>query len=315
MFRHLISYAVNALFLLPLLPYSPIMSADSTVNKPFILAHRGGSGLWIQNSRFAVEQTVELYKQNPQKLHGIEVDIVLTKDNIPVIAHDPWVHTRLCHPLGGSTQPLERMLIKDLYFEELQQRFICGGKPDEDFPDAKTRAESILGFEEFLSLVAETPDLIIYLDSKLQAPITQPAEDYAKAIFHFWESTDIRNPLYIEAPDKASLAMYQQYANTPFTAVLSSPPFFADSHWWLTGFTALLNDFIFAESPLRQAQAAKADAVAVPFRVLNTRSQAYLQQANKQVIVFTLNDHKTIQQACNMAVDIIITDFPNVEMC
>lgn len=50
--------------------------------KTLNIAHRGASGLYPENTMLAFEKAVEL------KCHGIETDIQLTKDNVPVIFHD-----------------------------------------------------------------------------------------------------------------------------------------------------------------------------------------------------------------------------------
>ena len=94
-------------------------------HSPLIIAHRAGGGQWPQNSRTAVMNSIaRAGAQDPAKrYHGIEIDIVLTKDGHPVLSHDPWVHETLCQTAAGD--PIgERILIRDLTLAELQSQFL-----------------------------------------------------------------------------------------------------------------------------------------------------------------------------------------------
>ncbi len=75
--------------------------AMNSISKPVLFAHRAGSGLWPQNSRHAVTQFLETIA--PASNAGLELDIVLTKDMSPVLAHDPWIHKTLCTTVAGES--------------------------------------------------------------------------------------------------------------------------------------------------------------------------------------------------------------------
>ncbi|MDH3829755.1 MAG: glycerophosphodiester phosphodiesterase family protein, partial [Desulfobacterales bacterium] len=82
-------------------------------------------------------------KDPAQRYHGIEIDIVLTKDGPPVLSHDPWVHTTLCQTVSG--EPIgDRTLIRDLTLAELQSQYICGGIADKDFSQVVPKGEKIM---------------------------------------------------------------------------------------------------------------------------------------------------------------------------
>jgi glycerophosphoryl diester phosphodiesterase len=278
-----------------------------------VFAHRASSGLWIQNSRNAVENTVQLYSNNKGMLQGIEVDIVLTKDNVPVLAHDPWVHKSLC--ARTDKNPLKEELIKNILWEDLQRDYRCGAVVDKDFPNAKTKSETILGFDEFISIVKTTPSLIVYLDIKLQEPLTASAKDYANAIFERWDAAALANPLYVEGPNAGAISTYQQYAQNPFTAVLSFPPFYAKENVKVKGAVAALSALFNPSSGLQEVIKGNAQAIAVHTAVNNPTMQRKLQQAKKEVVVFTPNNRKDISKACKRGVDIVITDYPNFATC
>ncbi|HLC40667.1 MAG TPA: glycerophosphodiester phosphodiesterase family protein [Methylomirabilota bacterium] len=52
---------------------------------PLIVAHRGGAGLWPENSLFAFQRAIGLH------VDFVECDVHLTKDDVPVIIHDPML--------------------------------------------------------------------------------------------------------------------------------------------------------------------------------------------------------------------------------
>jgi glycerophosphoryl diester phosphodiesterase len=303
------------LWLLSLLFSTHLYSQDSNhaPHATHIIAHRASSGLWIQNSAHAVKNTVALFTREESRFHGIEVDIVLTKDHVPVLSHEPWVHTTLCKKV--NQQPLTHTLIRDIIWHDLHNNFRCGGIKDTHFPLAATHAEPIMGFDEFLIAIKNTPTLIVYLDIKIQADLTATAQDYAAAIFSRWQRAGMTNPLYIETPTKESLTIFQQYTNINFTSVLSYPPFYTGENWWIKGAKTAVMSFIFPSRAAHTALLANAHALATPIEVLNTRMRKKLQSEQKQVVVFTPNDAATFTTACEAQVDMIITDYPTLGDC
>jgi glycerophosphoryl diester phosphodiesterase len=96
-------------------------------------------------------------KDPAKRYHGIEIDIVLTKDGHPVLSHDPWVHTTLCRTASG--EPIaDRILIRDLTLAELQSQFICGGAADKDFPQVIPKSEKIMTLDEVLAALKSAPE-------------------------------------------------------------------------------------------------------------------------------------------------------------
>ena len=195
-------------------------------NPALVIAHRAGGGQWPQNSRTAVLNCIERAQAGaPEKrIDGMEMDIALTRDGIPVLSHDPWVHTTLCTTASG--EPIrERVLIRDKTLEELQSQYLCGGVRDPHFPRVEPKAETIMTLEEVLQALKKAPQMMLYLDIKIDGDLTAGAEDYAQAIAKLWEAAGLPNRLYIEGPSAASLAAYRSAIKTDFVPVLSYPAF------------------------------------------------------------------------------------------
>lgn len=94
-----------------------------------IIAHRGSSALAPENTMAAFELAYE------QGAEGIETDVHLTKDNIPVLIHDENVK-RTTNSTG---------YIKDYTFDQLKQ-FDAGS-----WFSVKYAGSTIISLEEFLN--------------------------------------------------------------------------------------------------------------------------------------------------------------------
>jgi glycerophosphoryl diester phosphodiesterase len=101
------------------------------VLKTEIIAHRGASKLAPENTMFAFELAYILGAE------GIETDVQLTKDNIPILIHDETLK-RTTNGKG---------YVKDYTYEELKQ-LDAGSWFSSDFRSAK-----ILTLDEFLSWI------------------------------------------------------------------------------------------------------------------------------------------------------------------
>lgn len=100
------------------------------------IAHRGFSGYFPENTLLAFNKAVDI------KAHGIELDVQLTKDNIPVIIHDEEVN-RTTNSTG---------FVKDFTYKEI--RNLNAGEN-----------EKIPSLEEFLEL-AKASNIFVNLELK-----------------------------------------------------------------------------------------------------------------------------------------------------
>jgi glycerophosphoryl diester phosphodiesterase len=115
---------------------------EAPAPRPTLIAHRAGSGYWPENSRTAVLGSIQRHYP------GIEVDVTLTKDGVPVLAHDPWLSETLCTTITGAPLP-GRVLIQDLMLEELREGYRCGGVQNPDAPEAKVVADTLTNCSEW----------------------------------------------------------------------------------------------------------------------------------------------------------------------
>lgn len=128
---------IIALVVLYLLLIMPRMfnRPDRTPFEGVLYAHRG----LHNNASDAPENSMAAFQKAVEAGFGIELDVQLTKDKIPVVFHD-FTLRRVCGVDGK---------VADYTFEELQQFSLCGS------------AQKIPKFEDFLKLVDGRVPLII----------------------------------------------------------------------------------------------------------------------------------------------------------
>lgn len=278
---------------------------------PRVFLHRAGAALWPQNSLTAVRGAIAHRDADGRPVQGIEVDIALTRDGVPVLSHDPWIHETLCRRADGRRVE-QRILIHDLTWSELRLGYICGGEPDPDFPAARPVPEPIARLDDVLAALAAAPEIALYLDVKVDPPLTAPAADFAAAIFTRWREAGLDNPLYVEGPKPAAVAAWRAAAGElPATFVVSYPAFTAQNNWLLTALTHR------ARVRLSPEDAARTDAdglVSLP-EVLSWQAARHAREAGKEVVLFFRDADVDLDRYCAWPASVLIVDAPDAGRC
>ena len=184
-----------------------------------------------------------------------------------------------------------------------------------EFPLVKPKAEPIMTLDEVLQALKQAPEMMLYLDIKIDGDLTASAEDYARAIASRWEAAGLSNPLYIEGPSPESLAAYRAAFTTNFVAVLSYPAFTVTENFTWTALKARWLTKLGLRSPLEEARKAQARAVAGPTQVITRHAAAEARDNGVQVVLFTPNTPDDLAKYCKWPVDVLITDYPNLGHC
>jgi glycerophosphoryl diester phosphodiesterase len=273
----------------------------SAKRSPVFLAHGASSGNEPLNSLAAIKATLG----NPY-YDGIEVDLVLTGDGIPVLAHDPWINEDSCRRKDGA--PFEQLLIKDIAFDELTRVFECR------FLNAKNQTaageyHSLISLSEAFDFAKNHPNKILYLDLKIQEKMTQPAIEYAAEIYHQLIAAEISNPIFIEVPEPAHIHILEsQFSDYTITKVLSYPAFFAGENWNKVGAWSALKTFVFPSRPLTTVTDAGADMLMSPTVVMSYSSIKKLHRERVLFGTFLVDDEVSMMDACHHGADLIIMD-------
>ena len=96
-------------------------------------AHRAAAGYWPENSAAAVAGSVEA------GFFGLEIDLFLSQDRVPMLNHDGWLDPDHCTTVDGEALD-ERVYLVKTPAETLQSDYLCGGIADPDHPAAEVVA-------------------------------------------------------------------------------------------------------------------------------------------------------------------------------
>ncbi|MBW2623017.1 MAG: hypothetical protein JRD68_08950 [Deltaproteobacteria bacterium] len=139
-----------------------------TKNKrPLRIAHRGGSGLWPENTIEAFQNSIDLGAD------GIELDVHLSKDGVLVVHHDEALKPAIARDSSGKWVEKPTPRVKDLTFDALQAydvgRLQPGTKYDEHYPDQTAIDGALIpSLDDVINLIKSRarPDFRLYLELK-----------------------------------------------------------------------------------------------------------------------------------------------------
>ena len=77
-----------------------------------LIGHRGARGLFPENTMDGFRRALAL------GVDGIEIDVAITADGVPVVSHDPALNPDITR-LNGEWLPARGPLIRDLRADEL----------------------------------------------------------------------------------------------------------------------------------------------------------------------------------------------------
>ena len=238
-----------------------------------VISHRGANQVAPQNTLPAFKKSFEI------GCDGVETDIHLTKDGIPV----------LCHNFTIDETSTGKGAIKDMTYEELLQ-FDFGSYKGEEFKGTK-----IPLVEDFIKLCKENNVEVLNIELKSEVPGEAPIE-FPKVTIELAKKYDMFDKLIISSFDPAILVVCKKLDPNCKTGLLYAPD------------KKIGRKIMF--KPFKFAKEIKADAVH-PFSALVTKE--YVKKAHKEGIMvnpWTVNKEKEIKRMIFCGVDGIITDDP-----
>jgi glycerophosphoryl diester phosphodiesterase len=273
---------------------------------PVVVAHRASASLWPENSRTAIHGSIE------RGFPGIEFDVTLTRDEVPVLAHDPWLNETLCTTADGA--PLSgRVFIQDLTLEELQQGYLCGGVPNPDMPDAEVVADTLMTLDEALDALVAAPEMLVHVDLKCEPNLTPSAEAFAEQIMGRWHARGLPNPMYVDSGLPEVLEAFR--ARGPVTTSLSWPWFPAGESATRIVLDHELLTRLGADNWVHAARRAGADGVVIPYQMADEHLIKMAHHEGLKVQVFSPNTQELLEYFCDWPMDVLITDFPQEAPC
>lgn len=274
--------------------------------EPVVVAHRAAAGNWPENSRTAVTESLNA------GYPAIEVDIAITSDDVPILAHEPWINQVTCETVDGDPVD-ERLLIQDFTLQELHDGFRCGGRRDPDQPDAELVADTYMPLDELLEALDGVPEVLVYLDTKYDPRFTQSAEVFAEEIVSRLDAAALPNRFVIESTLPEGVQALN--ARGSYTAALGWPRYAADDDGVGTTLAKEFSTAFGVESGVGQAIDSGARAITSPYQLADRQQAQLARDADLELFLFTLNDESTLGTFCDWPADFVMTDYPERAPC
>jgi len=275
---------------------------------PFrIEAHRAAAGYWPGNSALALEKSIAA------DYDGVEFDLLLTADDVPMLTHDPYLDLEGC--TTNLYSPLrEELRIRDLTAQELREGFLCGGLPEPEHPNAALLAAPLMTFDEAISaLEFASADLFVHLDVKVEEQLTATAEVSATAILERWAQADLPNPWLVSANQGETLLAFKAAGaelGIDVSTQLILPFHPTGGSQVQTALSYTIPDVIGTEEVVALARDAEADSVAIHHELATRHGVRVARAEGLEVLLWTLNERAAVHEYLDWGIDGIITDYP-----
>lgn len=306
---------------------SATAAADAT-RKFDLQAHRGGRGMTIEESLPGFAKAIEL------GVSTLELDIVLTKDKVPLIWHDPAIQAEKCTDTAPAFPddpqfPYVGKLVHDLNYDQIHT--LDCGKKLAGFPEAQELpGNKIARLPELFELVKTYPGAFEALRYNIETKIegekpeqSATPEEFVDVILGAVHDAGATDKVEIQSFDWRSLPLVKARNSTIPTVALYDDTTFKPNSPWLQPIR--YEDHV--GDPLGAIKALGAD-IASPSYVNPWNSEVkagdadfkltttaeYVSKAHDlgiKVIPWTVNDKATIALVLDQGVDGIITDYPN----
>jgi glycerophosphoryl diester phosphodiesterase len=133
-----------------------------------IFGHRGARGDIVENSIEGFQYTFDL------GIKALEFDVVISKDNIPVLFHDYNLNPDMVKDEAGQWITDKNIKLMDLTYEEIQKYNIEGLKPETRYAKRFKNQQSVTGAKipkltDFFKLVTEEKNKDVFLNLEIKS--------------------------------------------------------------------------------------------------------------------------------------------------
>ena len=257
-----------------------------------IQGHRGCRGIMPENTLQAFEKAIEL------GVHTLELDVAVSKDNIVVVSHEPYMNPVICKdPNGNEINPedaLEHNLFK-MSFDSIKQ-YDCGTKINPKYPDQKKiKAYKPALDEVFKSAKALNSEIKFNIELKAHPKydgiFTPVPEEFVELVLEVIKKNNAFNKTILQSFDLRILEEVRIQSPEMKTALL------VDENESITNKLMQLSF--------------KPEIISPYFELLDHEKVKEYQKDGYKIIPWTVNSIEDMKQMINFQVDGIITDYPD----
>lgn len=242
------------------------------VTFPLIIGHRGASAKAPENTIAAFRMALEAGAD------GIEFDVRLTRDGVPVVIHDNNLKRT-----GGAHHRVADLSVAELKNIDVGSWF-----------KTSFARERVPTLEEVFQLFESTNHLL-YLEMKCEP---DERDRLVKACCDFLRDSSLKHRVIVECFDLQGIESVKDLDCDIKTAALFEPSLRVPPSLPVSG--RIIN----------QARAVKANEIALHHRLVNRRVIDAARNANLPVVVWTVDDIGWIKRASSDGITALITNDP-----
>ncbi len=284
--------------------------------EPFDLqAHRGGRGLWPENTLAAFDKAVTL------GVSTLELDIAMTADDVVVVSHDIALNPDHTRDAEGAWVSAPGPLIRSLTFAQLQTydigRIQRGTDYSRQFAYQSARdGERIPTLASVFAMVqARNADTVRFNIETKTDPTrpndTVPPDVMVRALLAEIDKAGMNARVTVQSFDWRTLTLVGQRAPGMARSYLTTTRTLADRRW-----TDDVSSAAFASTPQMVKAAAGTRSGPVVWsptsRDATATTIAEARSLGLQVIPWTVNKRNEMSALIGLGVDGLITDYPDV---
>ncbi len=275
------------------------------MSSPLLIGHRGARGLFPENTIEGFTATVAL------GVDGIELDVGVTADGVPVVCHDPALNPDLVRA-GGDWLPVRGKLIRSLTAAELAGYDVGRARPGSTVAAANPEQSPADG-----ARIPRLEDVFAAIDTHLilelktlpdQPHWTVPASEMAQAVVEAADRAGATGRITVESFDWRGPRHLRRTRPDVQLAWLTRAGTVAEAQLWWDG--ASPADF---GGSVPRAVAAEGGPNWAPEHVDLT--QELIEEAHElglRVLTWTVNRPEDMQRLIGWGIDGLITDRPDL---
>ena len=246
---------------------------------PLIIGHRGASAIAPENTMAAFRESIAVGAD------GIEFDVRLTRDGVPVVIHDSTLHRT-----AGLPQR-----IADLTWPEIKNTDVGSWfARKKNLPPGSFANETVPSLRELFTLF-DSNNLTLCLEMKCDS-VAEYAP-LAEACCRLVAEYGLKDRVIVECFKLPALTILKQFDAEIKTAALFEPSFSTPS---------VLSD----QSVINQATAVSASYLALHHRLARQGLIEKAKLAGLQVALWTVDDPAWVERARAMGIEALITNDP-----
>lgn len=255
-----------------------------------IQGHRGARAVRPENTLAAFDYALSV------GVTTLELDTVVTKDNVVVVSHDLTINPIICRTDKGRI-PKKDTYIREMSFAELQT-YDCGSIKNPRFPkQVPVPGAKIPSLDELFAFVKKSShpgakSVLFNIETKSNPslPKAQPTpKDFVSLIVESAKKHKMMDRISLQSFDhRTLLAMAQLAPDIRRVALFESPP----------------------KDILKAVKAARSSVFSPDYHWLTEEDVQEMQENGIKVIPWTANDEEAWERLLTLQVDGIITDDP-----